>query len=265
MENSGQVNIALLLATGMFTLLLLAGGVVLFFIIYQKRLLRQQLLLREVEAAYKEELLHSNIEQVEAERKRVAKDLHDEVGSIFSTLRLKMTQLSNAGLETDNKMLQESRDIIDAGLKSVRRISHDILPPSLELFGLPDALEDLCSKLTGGPEMTAVFTADADFPRMDQKIELGLYRVVQELVNNCIRHAEASKITLHLQHKGTNIVLIYSDNGKGFNPELLQGAKGLGLKNIEARISQIKGKVEWVTQPGQGLKTIITIPLDSGT
>lgn len=253
----GQIDVYLFLFVGMLTLALLAGAVVIFFFFYQKKVLRQQLLLSELETAHREELLHTNIEQVEAERHRIATDLHDELGGIFSTLKLKINQM-NRGENLDQIML-ESREIIDTGVASVRRISHSITPPGLEMFGLADALMSLCQK-TDGPQLAVEFNSASDFPRLEPKLELGLYRIAQELLNNSIKHAEASKISLYLGRLDGEIFFEFSDNGKGFDPAILQARRGLGLKNIEARANHLNARVEWHTQPGEGLKTIVNVP-----
>jgi signal transduction histidine kinase len=96
---------------------------------------------------------------------------------------------------------------------------------------------------------------------LDLAIELGLYRIVQELLNNSLRHAAASKILLYLGRSEGEIYLEYSDNGKGFDPAILQSLRGLGLKNIEARANYLNADIEWITQPGMGLKTIVKVPL----
>ncbi|MFN0035404.1 MAG: sensor histidine kinase [Saprospiraceae bacterium] len=252
-----QVDVYIFLFVGMLTLALLAGAVVIFFFFYQKKMLGQQLQLSEIETAHREELLHSNIEQVEAERHRIATDLHDELGGIFSTLKLKINQLNHdEGIE---RLLSESREIIDTGIASVRRISHSMTPPGLEMFGLADALTSLCQK-TDSPQISVDFACSAHFPRLEGKVELGLYRIAQELLNNSIRHAEASKISLHLSRSETGVCFEYSDDGKGFDPAILQGRRGLGLKNIEARANHLNAAIEWRTRPGEGLKTIVKVP-----
>ncbi|MBL7826373.1 MAG: sensor histidine kinase [Saprospiraceae bacterium] len=257
MEATREIDVFIFLAIGMLTLFLLAGGVVVFFVTYQKRMLTQQLRLSEMERAHQEELLHSNIEQVEAERHRIATDLHDEVGSIFSTLKLKINQLQRG--ENPGKILEDSSEIIDAGLMSVRRISHELVPPSLEMFGLADALAALCQKASTS-QLQLELNCEDDFQRLPVKTELGLYRIVQELINNAIRHSGASRINLYLSRQADHITLVFEDNGKGADPSVLNAAKGLGIKNIEARASQFNASVNWVSQPGQGLKTIILIP-----
>jgi signal transduction histidine kinase len=253
----GSVDVYLFLFVGMLSLALLAGSVVLFFFFYQKKMLSQQLQMSELETAHREELLHSNIEQVELERHRFATDLHDEIGGIFSTLKLKINQLDKVSdLE---QLLSESREIIDSGIDSVRRISHSMTPPGLEMFGLEDALNTLCEK-NSSPGMRIDFTCSDSFPRLELAIELGLYRIAQELLNNSLRHAAASEILLYLSRSEGEIYFEYSDNGKGFDPAILQTLRGLGLKNIEARANYLNATVEWITQPGMGLKTIVKVP-----
>ncbi len=253
----GQVDVFLFLFVGMLTLALLAGAVVIFFFFYQKKMLGQELHVRELEIAHREELLHSNIEQIESERHRIATDLHDELGGIFSTLKLKVNQLDKgANLE---QLVAESREIIDSGIDSVRRISHSMTPPGLEMFGLADALLSLCQK-NSSPLLGIDFDFDATFPRLNGQAELGLYRIAQELLNNSMRHAGATRIRLHLSRLEGEIYFEYSDNGKGFDPAILQSLRGLGLKNIEARANYLNAIVEWHTQPGNGLKTIVKVP-----
>lgn len=253
----GQVDVFLFLFVGMLTLALLAGAVVIFFFFYQKKMLSQQLEFSEMETTHREELLHSNIEQVESERHRIATDLHDELGGIFSALKLKITQLGHK--ENIEQLMAESREIIDTGIASVRRISHSMTPPGLEMFGLADALTDLFQKNTS-PQIGIDFVCSPSFPRLSGQVELGLYRIAQELLNNSMRHAEATKISLHLSRLEGEIYFEYSDNGKGFDPAILQSLRGLGLKNIEARANYLNATVEWLTQPGNGLKTIVKVP-----
>ena len=253
----GQVDVFLFLFVGMLTLALLAGSIVLFFFFYQKKVLHQQLRMSEIETAHREELLHSNIEQVETERHRIATDLHDELGGIFSTLKLKINQLDQSA--DMQHLMAESREIIDAGIASVRRISHSMTPPGLEMFGLDDALENLCQK-NSTPQLHIEFDCFTPFPRLEGKVELGLYRMAQELLNNSIRHAGASKIVIHLSQSEEGVLFEFTDNGKGFDPAILQDRRGLGLKNIEARANYLNASLVWQTQPGEGLRTIVKVP-----
>jgi two-component system NarL family sensor kinase len=260
-----QLEVYGFLFAGTLVMFLLAGGVLAFFILYQKRLFNQQLKMREMEVIFQESLLHGNIESVEEERKRIATDLHDEIGSIFSTLRLKLGQLNQLLQPEDLSIFRESDELIDAGIKSVRRISHNIIPPGLEMFGLVDTLEAICENLSVAEILDANLQCETLIDRFDPKIELGLFRVVQELTNNTLKHANASQITINLKQDQSGLHLTYADNGKGFDPEIMNSPKGLGLKNIEARVNLLKGSISWDTKPGNGLKTNILIPVSLST
>jgi signal transduction histidine kinase len=157
-------------------------------------------------------------------------------------------------------VLSDSQSIIDAGINSVRRISHSMTPPGLEMFGLADALESLCQK-NSTPQTNVRFDCAPNFSRLSPPQELGLYRIAQELLNNALRHAEATEIVIRLALPQEGTALFeYRDNGKGFDLEILKSRRGLGMKNIEARANYLKAKVQWQTQPGEGLKVSITLP-----
>ena len=262
MDGSAQTDVILFLIAGMLTLSLLAGGVVLFFVIYQRKMLRQQLILKEFEAAHQEKLLQTNIEQMEIERTRIAKDLHDEIGSIFSTLKLKINQIGLDSPKLDAELKEQSGEIISAGIKSVRRISHDLLPPGLEIFGLSDTLEEYCAKMNAPGIFEAHFHVTEDFnQRLPVKTELDLYRIVQELTNNTIKHSKANRIDIYLKHQDNCIILLYTDDGTGFDPVLLEKGKGLGMRSMEARARRFNGEIKWETSPDQGMKVSISAPI----
>ncbi|MEZ4918371.1 MAG: sensor histidine kinase [Saprospiraceae bacterium] len=258
MESNRELDIFLVLFVGMAGFLLLAGAVVLFFMFYQKRMLRQQLKLSEMESKHQEQLVISNLRQVEAERQRIAKDLHDEVGGIFSTLRMKISSIKPEQFSSD---IQETQRVIDSGINSVRRISHDLMPPGLELFGLAASLEDLCEKnnadgllqvVYGGPD---TLNCPANMIR-----DLAIYRIVQELLNNTIKHAQASEVGVYLNESPKHISLTYKDNGIGFDSEKLDKIRGLGLANLQSRANQLGAQLEW-THPPKGVCVHLTVPI----
>jgi two-component system, NarL family, sensor kinase len=261
MDVSENLKLLQFLLSGMLVMFLLAGGVILFFLIYQRRLHKQQMQISEMESAHKLDLLHSNIESVELERKRIAADLHDEVGSMLSTLRLMIGRVATGSNERTRKIVEESTEMIDQGIATVRRLSHHIMPPGLEMFGLVDSIEVLCEKISDSGKIDASLSPTNTIQRFAPKIELGLYRIAQELTNNTIKHAGASHITFTLDIQTDQIIMTYSDDGKGMDPGLLKNGRGLGLKNIESRVSFLGGNLEWITAPEKGLKTIIILPL----
>src|SRR5215213_4099010 len=128
MEASKEVDIFFFLFFGTLVMLILAGAIITFFMLYQKKLLRQQAELHDIELRYKEELLHSNIQMLEAERKRIAKDLHDDIGNVFSTLSWKLQQL-NAGASNgnDDKVLADAKQLVTTGISNIKTSTYDMI------------------------------------------------------------------------------------------------------------------------------------------
>jgi signal transduction histidine kinase len=259
MDTPAPVNdVVVLFLAGTAAFFLLAGGVVAFALLAQRRLLRQRLQLTELEARHRERLLYENLEAVEAERKRMAKDLHDELGGMLSILSLKVGQFDQPAL------VRESQTLIDSSLGSMRRIAHDLLPPGIEMFGLADALEGLCARLASHGAIGMEFTAPEPTPRFDPRAELCVYRIVQELINNSLRHGEASRIELELSAPaGGALTLRYADNGRGFDPAALPRGRGLGLQNIALRLKLLRGTGAWRrAEAGGGMEFRFTFPTD---
>lgn len=248
-----------ILLWGVGGMLLLSIALIAFFVVYQRRLLAQQRLLQEEERKHQKQLLTAAVEIQETERRRIASDLHDDIGSLLSAARLYLRQLSpEAPPEKTNAIKEESLVIIDEMIQNTRRITHDLLPPVLEKFGFQAAAEDLCDRVgkSGGLEIN--FSSNSE-TRLDPRQEIALYRVLQELVNNTLKHARAKNISLDLNKARELFTFVYQDDGVGFEMDGPQ-AGGLGLHNIESRVSLINGTLQSMSSPGEGLKVIITLP-----
>ncbi len=243
--------------------LLLALSLVLFYIRYQRRFILQQARQQKAELEHRQNLLNANIQSQEKERIRISKDLHDHVGSSLSNLRLMATRLTQPGVdvETIKALTEEYKKNIDSVINDVRNISHSLSPAGLELWGFQEAIEEFCDK-------TAT-TADIDIQVRDKSegilkdlpfdAALSLFRIIQELVSNTIKHAGAKKITLTMTTDEDNVWLKYFDNGRGVN--LTDGGKpGIGLYNIESRLNMIGGSYELVTASGEGYNFTIKLP-----
>lgn len=256
-------SLIVILIVGTSVTLFLAGSIIFFVVFYQKRMLQKKMELQNLEADYQRQLLQSTIDSQEKERKRIAADLHDGVGAMLSATKLNLNMLKSGAIpqEEQPEALEETKEIIDETIETVRRISKDLMPTALESFGLAKALQELCEKLSN-KHLSINFVETGKEPELDQAHQLLLYRIVQELVNNAIKHAEADEIQLIIDwHEPLQIIV--EDNGKGFDlSEVKQDIKrGVGLYSIENRVSLIKGKVEINTNPGQG--TSIKIKTDA--
>ena len=258
MERTNAIDIYLLLFAGTLVLLMLAAAVVLFIYLYRRRLSQQQVALHEMHTRLQLDILKSNIEALETERKRFAADLHDEIGGKLSALRLHLTQLQKKGDDSNDLQLlvARSKDIIDTMIGTVRRISHNMLPPSLEMFGLANAVEELCAWVNTSSALRVHIDYRLQHVLLDQKKELALYRIIQELLSNTIRHAHASTVHLSLSPAASTLQLIYKDDGRGFDPLQKNTQVGLGFRNIENRVKVIRGTIQY-SGAGQGFQCII--------
>lgn len=261
-----------LLLSGVVGMLLLGGSLVIFFIVYQRRIQAQQRLREEEEKRHQKELLKAAIDVQEEERSRIAADLHDEIGSKLSAVRLFIGQLTLDENRKENAVLQkDSLEILGNILNSARRITHDLFPPELQKFGLFAAAEDLCERINRGGKIgvtskVAVLNETTDdFSEIDtsiripKKTELALYRVLQEMINNTIKHANAQNIAVAFNRHQNHLLFTYQDDGTGIETKNLK--PGLGLKNVETRITLVGGEFEFTSTPGKGLKLAVSVPI----
>lgn len=261
MEESEKVDFLATLLPLSLVIFVIVLGVVILNQQFNKRLYRQKLESEELKIRYQLELLRSSIHVQEEERKRIARDLHDELGAALSMARMHLVQLEQKHKEdgTLPQTLGEIREMTEVALGSMRRISHELIPPQLESFGLLQTLEVLKNQINGLQQLEMDITTSFDFPRLPMEIELGLYRICLELINNTLKHAQASRLSIHLTAQRNLVELNYTDNGIGFSetdPE-----SGLGHKNIEARLNALGGTVSLSNQPDGGARAHIEIPL----
>jgi two-component system, NarL family, sensor kinase len=260
METQQKIKFYFGIVSAILAFLIIAGGFVLVFIRYQKRLLLKQQELFKLDAQYKQDLLKSNIESAEAERMRIAKDIHDEIGSIFSTLSLSVNQFK-PGTIIQPGMLQKSNELIEMGINGVRRIAHSIIPFELELFGLNHALENHFKTIADVSTIEVNFNnAEEVLDTLNPAAALAIYRIVQELTSNCIKYAKAKSIFISIKKENDLIYIDYKDDGAGVDMENLTTRKGIGLKNIESRVIVLNGIVTFTSQPGKGFACNIRFP-----
>ncbi len=265
MENSDSLAFFVSIATA--GMLLLAIAIVFFVVFYQKKLLSQELDLQKIEAAYQKRLLEASITSQESERKRIAADLHDEVGALLSATKLNLSllhrSLGHEGQTENITSLDNAKTTIDEAIHSVRRISKDLLPSTLAQYGLSEAIKDLCTKLSS-PGLSIEFSGACSIEEFPESTLLALYRIAQELLNNAIKHAEAHHIVVTLKHSEHYCILIVEDNGKGFDYTMTRSAykagKGMGLFNLESRTVLIGAKLDF-SSGSDGKGTIARVSL----
>lgn len=264
MEGS-ENNLILILVVGTGGMLMLAGAIIFFVIYYQKRMLQNRIATQQLEADYQRQLLQSTIDSQEKERKRIASDLHDGVGAMLSAAKLNLNMLRSGTIPAEEltEAIGETKEMIDDTIDTVRRISKDLLPSSLEAFGLSKAVQELCEKLDN-PQTRVTFNENNEPHSLSQQEELLIFRMIQELINNALKHAEASEIAVQLDW-GKPLSVVVTDDGKGFNLEETRKdiKKGVGLYSIENRASLVGGEVEFQSKPGEGSTVKIIISKDN--
>lgn len=263
MAQSGELGVGTMMLIGTLGMLLLAMAVIVFFLVYQRRLLTQQEKLQEIQVQQQKDLLEASLQSQENERRRIAKDLHDEVGANLSTINLFTKQIEKF-VEAESKadkMVVKTKELIHTTITSVRAISKDLLPATLDRFGLVEATQELCDRINQADAVKVKFESQTPDERLPQNQELALFRIIQELFNNTLKHAKATQINLFLHYTPTALKVVFKDNGVGFDVVALaqskDSTKGLGLKNLESRAQVLNATLNYVSPPEGGTQVNI--------
>lgn len=257
---SSEIQIVNIILIAIGLLLLMSFAIVVFFYFSRKKIIKTQLEKAELEIAYQKELLQNTIVTQEEERKRIAQDLHDAISSKLNVVSLNANFLTDKEItpEEANKIGESIHKVASTVLENSRRIAHDLLPPTLEKFGLQAAVEELCEEV----EETKKFTLEYHIQYQENFIssvnELHLFRILQELFSNTIKHSEATKINVILITEENLLSLRYTDNGIGFDISKARNAKGLGMSGIENRAILMNAKSDIESSVGNGIQVNIT-------
>lgn len=256
-----EQEIVYLIITGVSVMLFLAILVVFLFNFSRNKILKQRSINQLMQINHKEDLIKNNLLTQEAERKRIAKDLHDDIGGKLNVIRLYVNQLKNIKTDPNSveKIINDSKELIDETIQTTRRISHDLLPPVLEELGLIEATREYINEIKEITPTKLEFHSDPHDGRLEIFKEIQIFRVMQELVSNAIKHAEASTIKIEIYFKDNTINMAIEDDGKGFAIDDFTVYKGLGLKNIKSRIELIGGRTTFNSSPGNGTKVEIFV------
>jgi PAS domain S-box-containing protein len=227
----------------------------------ERKKMEQQLLKQEVDK--EKSIAQAVVDAQEKERAEIGKELHDNVNQILSTAKLYL-ELAKTDTKQRDALIKRSADSIFNAINEIRHISKALVPASVKDLGLIDSIKDLVESLHMTKAIQVKFTHKGDFENIiSDKQKLMLFRIIQEQVNNVLKHAQASQliITLKLIDKIINLSIV--DNGKGFDLEKIKFKKGLGLSNIESRAHLFNGKVTITTAPQKGCKLFIEVPINN--
>jgi two-component system CheB/CheR fusion protein len=220
-----------------------------------------QKMAREIIKASIEEKERLNIilKTQEQERKRISESLHNGIGQTLYAAKLKLDQFIKDASKSDN--LMDLKTLLAEAINDVKVISFELIPAILEDFGLETILQELCRKFSKDDGIKFSCTVFGYKKRMDVSVEIAIYRIIQELVNNILKHSQAKDAQIYLTVTD-KIIIRVEDNGIGFSePEAIKKTEGMGLKNIKNRVKLLDGTMEFISGAKKGTTVIINVPL----
>jgi signal transduction histidine kinase len=258
---SEENQVITVVVIGVILLLLMATSLLLFFFFSRKKIIQKELEKKSAEVEHQKDLIQATILTQENERKRIAQDLHDEISSKLNVIHLNANLLLDGGLSSEeySNVNKSILDITSRTLETSRKIAHDLLPPILEKFGLKSAIEELADDYNSSKKIHIEYVLKYPKDLINKTSELHIFRIIQELINNSIKHGNAKNINLVIENQKPTIHIKYSDNGVGFDVTRAQYQKGLGMKNIESRIELLNATLEIKSEINKGTTFTINI------
>ena len=247
--------------TGVLLLLIMGVALLLFFFFSRKKIVEKEMEKKNLEITHQKEIIQSIIITQEDERKRIAQDLHDDISSKLNVITLNANLLKDGDLSAEEYSFVNNNilNTTDKTLESARKIAHNLLPPILAEFGLKDALEELADSFNNSKKIVIQYYIEYPKLYLPPEKELHLFRILQELINNSIRHGKAKNSTLSIAIENNNLLFKYTDNGIGFNSNSKEHRRGLGMKNIESRVALLQGNYHIYSEENKGFKISVTI------
>ena len=200
----------------------------------------------------------------EKERRRIAQELHDRLGSMLSMVKIHFKSVEDQIVnlkESNKKQYEKANQLLDGACEEVRKISHDLISSVLYKFGLPVAIENLVDSIQESGQLEIEFIKSGlEDERYKYETEINIYRILQELISNVLKHSKASEMIVQLIQRNNNLRIQVEDNGVGFDPSNTV-SDGIGLQGIRARVDQLEAEMNIDSNPGSGTLINIDIPL----
>lgn len=256
-----------------FLLVLLAAT--LFFIqqnfknkkkISEQNLLIHEQKIKELEKEKQLAAVNSALEGEEKERSRLARDLHDGLGGLLSGAKMSFNSfrgssiMSESGYVIDTgsaEMFEHALNLLNKSITELQRVAHNMMPQALINSGLKEAISEFCNNISAGSDFPVKFHFYGKEIKLQQKYELAIYRIIQELVNNSLKHSKASEAMVQMVQEEHRLSLVVQDNGKGFDMAILKSSAGNGISNIRTRVNTLGGIFELISSPGNGTEVSI--------
>src|SRR6185503_19238452 len=207
--------------------------------------------------------LQSMINGQETERTRIAKDLHDGLGGIFSTVKMHYSTLTKdtPGIK-DNPLYKKTLDLINNASDELRKVAHNMMPEVLMKVGLAEALQDFCNNISSGKLLKITLQTFGMEKRLSSSTEIMLYRIIQELVNNIIKHAYATEAIIQINREGNRLSLTIEDNGRGFDTREAEEKRSMGMATVRSRVDYLNGRLTIDSRKDIGTTVMIDLLLN---
>lgn len=255
------MNEQFVLIVGTSGMLFLTASIIFFIYLYQRKLIKRKLEYQKVEDLLKKQEIKSvyaMLEGQERAQKRIAAELHDNLGSLLVTINMFADTFQKL---TDEKAKQNLAvrisEVAQAANDTTRQIAHSLDLGLLQHFGLETAIRELVDAVNESPSLTVISTVQLE-PNLEQELSINVYRILQELVNNTLKHAHATRIRLEVSQVKGVMIIIFSDNGVGFDTGKTK--QGFGLQNLASRVDKLEGTLAIESTKNKGTTTIIEIP-----
>ncbi len=259
-----QKSILIYVLVGSLTALLLVGFLGYRNIRHRQQLAKQQDELQQQRISELEKdrqlvAVDSILKGQEEERSRLAKDLHDGLGGLLSGVKFSLRNMKDNLIITPDNMtvFERSLDMIDTSIKELRRVAQNMMPEMLTKFGLDEALKEYCNTINATELLTVKYQSLGMEARLEKSTEIIIYRIVQELLNNTMKHAAATEAFVQIIKDGNRLNVVVEDNGKGFDTSVIENNKGAGLSNVRSRVDYLKGQLDIHSEKEKG--TLVNI------
>jgi len=263
-EQMQKKNIIIITIAALFLLTFFSGSLLIRSYKQKQKLIKQEneIQKHKIRELENERILlatQSVLKGEETERKRLARDLHDGLGGLLSGVKITLNNMkgnvvvANDGVDDFNHALS----LLDTSITELRRVAHNMMPEALMKLGLKDTLSDFCAEINKTITLHVIFQFYGQFERLDSNIEINSYRIIQELVNNAIKHSEAKELIVQMIQEPGRLCFMVRDDGKGFDIRNLDPSKGIGLSSVKSRVESFHGTMEIQSAPNNGTEIAI--------